>query len=345
MQYDSQILFFFGAIGVFNSFLISIYFILLKKPRHTSNVLFGFFLLFLSERALRSLVYFFSEEAPNSYSAFGPITFIFIGPFLFLYVLSMLKVNSKTIEYWKYHILGWIVVAIAIHFIYPFSSDPLFWKKYILKAINIQWLIYMIVSGWFLIRRSNLPFKREKYNPYHLWLSLLLCSVLVLWLIYFFISYSYFVIGSITFSILFYSFFLFYIFNKKEYVQIFRHEKKYADKKIEDTKANVLVDQLTIIMKEQKLYKNSNLKSSDIAKELDISTHQLSQLLNDNLNTNFSTFINRFRIQEAKEILQINTKYTLEAIGNESGFNSKSTFFTTFKKLVGMTPAKYKEQF
>lgn len=346
MNFYSQILFFFGALGVFNSFLVSLYFIIIKKPKGFSNILFGVFLLFLSERALRSLIYFFSDVTSNSYSTFGPITFIFIGPFLFLYILSVLKLNTKSINYWKYHIAFWVIIAIGIHFIYPFRSDPIFWKRYILVSINIQWLCYILVSGYYLTKRiRNLSRKEEKLFPINLWLVFLLLAVLILWLIYFFISYSYFVIGSITFSILFYSFFLYLLFNKKQKNQIFRDEKKYANKKIDNTTVKVLVEKLHMFMCEQKLYKNPNLKSSDIAKALHISTHQFSQLLNDNLGKSFPAFVNEYRIEEAKLIIRSNTKYTLDAIGNESGFNSKSTFYTVFKKLVGMTPAKYKEQF
>lgn len=346
MNLYSQILFFFGALGVFNSFLISLYFIIIKKPKDFSNILFGIFLLFLSERALRSLIYFFSDATPNSYSAFGPITFIFIGPFLFLYVLTVLKLNTKNIKYWKYHIAFWIGIAIGIHFIYPFRSDPIFWKRYILVSINIQWLCYTLVSGYYLAKRmKNISQKEEKLLPINLWLAFLLLAVLILWLMFFFTKYSYFVIGSITFSVLFYSFFLYFLFNKKQKNQIFGDEKKYADKKIDNTTAKILIEKLDILMSEQKLYKDPNLKSSDIAKILHISTHQFSQFLNDNLGKSFPAFVNEYRIEEAKLIIRSNTKYTLDAIGNESGFNSKSTFYTVFKKLVGMTPAKYKEQF
>ena len=307
----------------------------LKKPRQISNTLFGFFLLFFSERALRSLIYFYSGVSPNAYSKFGPITFLFIGPFLFLYVLSVIQPKSKTVALWKYHILFWVFITIGIHFVFPFRSDPIFWKKYILTSINFQWLIYLLISAWFIYKqfRNSEP-KQKKLTPIQLWLTLLLVAVLILWLIYFFISFSYFVTGSIVFSLLFYSFYLFFIFKKKERVQVFQEVKKYGQKKIEESMAIELVQTLKQFMKEQKPYKNPDLKSSDIAKILHISTHQFSQLLNDNLSKSFSTFITEYRIEEAKQIIQSNKKYTLEAIGNESGFRSKSTFYTCLKKLL-----------
>ena len=95
-------------------------------------------------------------------------------------------------------------------------------------------------------------------------------------------------------------------------------------------------------MLQEELFRNANLKSSDLAKKIHITTHQLSQLLNDNLGKNFSVFINEYRINAAKSMLNNNSKLTLEAIGYECGFNSKSTFFTTFKKFVGTTPSQFK---
>ncbi|MDY8135958.1 AraC family transcriptional regulator [Aquimarina sp. 2201CG5-10] len=346
MDYSSMFLFFFGAIGVFNSFLVSLYFIFYKKPRQISSTLLGWFLLFFSERALRSLIYFFSDITPNSYSKFGPITFLFIGPFLLLYIISVIKPNSKALVFWKYHILFWIVTAIFMHFIYPFRTDPIFYKKYILKGINIQWLAYVLISGYYVFNHlKNTHVKNKKLEARDRWLLSLLIAVLILWLIYFFISFDYFVIGSITFSIIFYSFFIYFMFNKKERAQVFDIGTKYGTKKIEAVKLTQLTEKLSILMLEHKPYKNPNLKLTDVAKELGISTHQFSQLLNDNLKKSFSTFINEYRIEEAKQIIKSNTKYTLDAIGNESGFNSKSTFYNSFKQVVGMTPSKYREQF
>ena len=345
MDFTSKILFFFGAVGVFNSILVSLYFLILKRPRLLSNTLFGFFLLFLSERALRSLIYFFSDISPNVYSTLGPISFLFIGPFLLLYVLSVLYPKGKAIAWWKYHVLFWLIVAIGLHLVYPFRSDPLFYKKYILKAINIQWFAYIVIAAGVVLKNLLNSPKKEKFKANNLWLCLLLLSVAVLWLIYFFVSIDYFVIGSITFSVFFYSFFLLFVFKKKLRDQIFQNRDKYADRKIDTARAMQLTQQLESILREQKLYKNPNLKSSDLAEKLNISTHQFSQLLNDNLKKSFSVFISEYRIEEAKQLIQSNTRYTLDAIGNESGFNSKSTFYTTFKRIVGMTPARYKEQF
>ncbi|MEF9479731.1 helix-turn-helix transcriptional regulator [Chryseobacterium sp. 1B4] len=96
-------------------------------------------------------------------------------------------------------------------------------------------------------------------------------------------------------------------------------------------------------MNTEELYKNPNLKLSDVAFRMNISAHQLSQLLNDNLGKSFSTYINEYRINEACEKIENGSYLKIEEIGYEVGFNSKSTFFSTFKKIKNTTPLLYKQ--
>ncbi|MGY0035412.1 helix-turn-helix domain-containing protein [Pedobacter sp. NJ-S-72] len=97
-------------------------------------------------------------------------------------------------------------------------------------------------------------------------------------------------------------------------------------------------------MMEQRLYKNADLKLNDLAKIINISGHQLSQLLNDNMGKNFAGYVNEFRINEACCLIADNKSIKLEEIGYEVGFNSKSTFYEAFKKHKGTTPTLYREQ-
>jgi AraC-type DNA-binding domain-containing proteins len=97
------------------------------------------------------------------------------------------------------------------------------------------------------------------------------------------------------------------------------------------------------VIHDKALYKDPNLKLNDLAQHINISMHQLSQLLNDNLGKSFSTYINEYRIAEACKLITTNERLTFEAIGYEVGYNSKSTFYAAFRKIKDMTPALYKE--
>ncbi|MCL6296471.1 helix-turn-helix domain-containing protein [Jejuia spongiicola] len=102
---------------------------------------------------------------------------------------------------------------------------------------------------------------------------------------------------------------------------------------------------LEIYIKGEKKYLNPNLTLKAISKELSLSEGYLSQLINKNTDSNFNDYINLLRIGESKEMLANPdyNNYTIVAIGLESGFNSKSSFYSAFKKHTGKTPMEYKK--
>ena len=96
----------------------------------------------------------------------------------------------------------------------------------------------------------------------------------------------------------------------------------------------------------EKRFLDSSLTLEKVAEELLLSTGHLSRIINTELGTNFSSYLNNLRVEEAKAYL-LNpdfSKYTLAAIGLEAGFNSKSTFHTAFKKATGQTPLQFKKE-
>ncbi|MFW5687842.1 MAG: helix-turn-helix domain-containing protein, partial [Bacteroidota bacterium] len=97
-----------------------------------------------------------------------------------------------------------------------------------------------------------------------------------------------------------------------------------------------------LITKEE-LYLDSELNLGKLAKKLDISSHQLSYVINNGFNQNFYGFINKFRVEKAKKLLagEATDKYSIIGIAYESGFNSKTAFNTTFKKITGLTPSEF----
>lgn len=96
-----------------------------------------------------------------------------------------------------------------------------------------------------------------------------------------------------------------------------------------------------------KLYLNPLLSMETITDELGISKSHLSKLINSYSNYNFSDFVNALRVEQAKKFLSNDdfSAYTIVAIGLECGFNSKSTFYSAFKKFTSKTPTIYRDQF
>jgi len=92
-------------------------------------------------------------------------------------------------------------------------------------------------------------------------------------------------------------------------------------------------------------YLNPDLTLPQLATEIGISTHLLSQVINEHFKLNFFDFINQYRVEAFKEKI-VNSKYgnySILGIALECGFNSKSAFNRIFKKYTGLTPSQYKE--
>jgi AraC-like DNA-binding protein len=83
-----------------------------------------------------------------------------------------------------------------------------------------------------------------------------------------------------------------------------------------------------------------------LADKLDISPLHLSQVINENLGKSYFDFVNEYRVQETKKVLTSPEaeRFSILGIALDAGFNSKSAFYTAFKKHAGMTPTQFKDR-
>ncbi|MEX0275871.1 MAG: helix-turn-helix domain-containing protein, partial [Flavobacteriaceae bacterium] len=112
------------------------------------------------------------------------------------------------------------------------------------------------------------------------------------------------------------------------------------------TKANQYFRKLETLMRFKKIYRNPYLSLSSTAEALGISACYLSSMVNSLLNKSFIDFVNEYRIADVKRNLHSDafSHYTVLSIGLEAGFNSKSAFYSAFKKHTGFTPVEYKNR-
>jgi AraC-like DNA-binding protein len=97
------------------------------------------------------------------------------------------------------------------------------------------------------------------------------------------------------------------------------------------------------IVESEKVFLDPNLGLPQLAQKADLSTHDLSYVINEGFGENFFLFINRYRIKEAQRLL-LSPKHqhlNIQGIAYESGFRSKSTFNTTFKNMTGLSPSQF----
>lgn len=118
---------------------------------------------------------------------------------------------------------------------------------------------------------------------------------------------------------------------------------KYQKSQLTHINTGKILSQLEKLMLEQKLYLDEELTLPMLAKNLSLTTHQLSEILNHNLNTNFKNYIKKYRIEEAKKLLIEEPTQSILTISLDAGFRSTSTFNSTFKKEEGLSPMEYRK--
>lgn len=340
MEFGRELLFFFSALGAFNGLVIGVYFLLFAKPKHPSNYFLGILLLALSIRIGKS-VFFYFYELDAIFLQFGLSACLFVGPSLYFYFRSVVQPDRPL--NWKRHFIPLLILIIGIGILYPWSLRPDLWI-YFFDSIYFIWLVYLIFSG-VVIRKSlaSILKKNIKLSMMEIWVVSIYIGNVIIWIAYNTTNYTSYIVGALSFSFIFYLLILLLVFSRKKDPGFLNKQIKYGNKKIDSEEAEKLNQQLHELMVSQLMFKNANLKLSQVAQKLNVLPHYLSQFINDNLNKNFTIFLNGYRIEEAKKLILSHSHLKLESIGYECGFNSKSTFYTAFKKSTGTTPAKFKE--
>jgi AraC-like DNA-binding protein len=127
------------------------------------------------------------------------------------------------------------------------------------------------------------------------------------------------------------------IFSKKS-------TQKYQKSYIGDDLNREIFDQIKQLISQPSIYANPNLKLPELAKLSGFSTHQISQAININNQSNFNGLLNDYRVEQVKCLLaeHSNREKDILELAFQAGFNSKATFNREFKKRVELTPRQFR---
>lgn len=188
---------------------------------------------------------------------------------------------------------------------------------------NFLWVLAGVIFLWLNLAFFDIPFLRE-ITP---WLYLLSA---------YFLSFFALRQGEV------------YSFSKGSRIEIQSliletPERPIRQKRLDPLALEDLKNRLEILMDTKKPYLDSTLSLPLLAEQMGVSVHELSYLINEAYKENFFSFVNRYRIEESKRLLLSAAFERLNILGvaYESGFNSKTTFNTTFKKRMGMSPTEF----
>lgn len=367
-------------VGFFQA-LFFIILILTKKQHSKSDYLLSFFLLLLGMR----LLFFYSSDTDfySKYPLLiipEILYWTLLGPTLYIYIDVVVSENEHFKINYLSHLIPTLIVfaGLSEYFFSPemgslheFKSDSLFFifSQYV-------WLLNTHVYYIFCIIRLR-KHKKRIQNYYSFtkdvdlkWLNYLThgFAVFLFYFLFYILLRKFahfelpFVNSNVSWTIIVLYIFGIGFYGFKKRVNIFsdyqndfeeinaRTYKKrslYKKSGLQENEKKDIIKQLGKYMSEQKPYLNPELNIRQLAESLEIPAHKLSQTINQSLQKSFLEFINEYRVKDAINYL-VKKEYenlTIIAIAIESGFNSKTSFYNTFKKHTSKTPSEYRQSF
>lgn len=371
-------------LGVFQGLLISWFFIRNGLKDRKANLFQGLLLLFLSlaifEELLNNTGYIVFVLPVMDFSEFLNFTF---GPLFYLYVRSTIDPGEKKKVWPQFILAGFWLLYMTFYFIQPdevkynsyvetkhpdweylqieyiFSDDPLGIRHFCNEILAVQFTVYITASIIILLRRFR-SMNQSLFGATNESLIVLRNTTLhfVIIIAVFFVTKFYFGMSSDIGGYWIASYISFMIFATS--YQIMKRSDffnqphsfldfpmpKYRKSSLTEEQKNEILAKVKSEMEEKKYFTGSLASLSDLAKRTGSTSHYLSQVINEKLGQNFFEMLAKYRVEEAKKILQSDSgiRLTIEEVAEQVGYNSKSAFNNAFKKLTGQTPSEFRKQ-
>ncbi|MCX6305432.1 MAG: AraC family transcriptional regulator [Bacteroidetes bacterium] len=269
----------------------------------------------------------------------------------------------KKFEFHRVQLLHAIPFAGMIMFLMLYNSGSgnfVIWQSpldlyttILILAGNFTYILFSIiklqtnpfsVAGWF----NNL-----KKSSHISWIQYILFSFIILWILNLNISAIWMITQKpewCAYSRSIYTLTAFIFLGSIQFIlllqpAIYSFPGKYKNAPVDDEKKASYRKILNDYMETMKPYTNPDVTLEKVAKDISVNTRTLSQIINESFNNNFNGYINEFRIQESlKQLSDLRNKKTILEILYDSGFNSKSAFYSEFKKYTAVTPQEYRNK-
>ncbi len=121
-------------------------------------------------------------------------------------------------------------------------------------------------------------------------------------------------------------------------------ELAYASTTLGNVDVDAALARLDELMNVDKMFQNENLNLPLLAEALQLSSHQLSELINSEFGYGFSRYVRERRIAEAKRLFSEDPQSSILAISLMTGFRSQSNFYAAFREVVGEAPGRYRKK-
>lgn len=366
-----------SAIGIFLVFLFALFLITVKTKYRLSNWLLAFFLFTNAVDAIKFLTRDFPVNHINLEAFRWSIVYLVPASF-YLYVLSVCYANFRLKMKHLLHVIPFVAynlylmggiyfvdTASKIHFIKGIYKMPVTQFFYFLFEFLFQ--VYFIAS-FLVIRKSKTVYLENYTNPNVSVLNALYKITLLYYVIHFIVLIRWlvtFIYGPgelrawiVTldgFAFLFCTcWYLFVALNNPEFFRGVNSGLKPITEVVPKQKTspliidekNAQIELLKDFMAEKEPFLDSSLTIQDLSEQVKMPVKDLSTLINLYMDKHFFDFVNEYRIEKAMQILKdpSQKELTVLEILYQVGFNSKSSFNTSFKKYTGKTPTDFRKQ-
>ena len=302
----------------------------------------------------------------NSDKFFLTSPFLIFNPILYFYIKSLINKDLRIKWLDFLHILP-AIFFLAISYLLKieislntfFDKQPYLWYSFLFAiVILISFIVYSILSiievHKYRINLKNLVSTIDAQKNLK-WLLF----VLIYYILYFAIVVT---LGAINVfaNIITYTIivsycnllFMVYVFGfyglQQKAVNIYKQNDlvtgKYKKSKLPDATKQKIKTSIITLFETNKIFLDSELTIQMVSEKINIQRHTLTEVLNMELGKNFYQFVNEYRVNAVKSMLsdKKNDLLSIEAIGYDCGFSSKSTFFAVFKSFTGITPLQFK---
>jgi len=363
-------------IGVFVVLFLAFFLLTVKTKHRLTNRLLAIFLLINAVDACKFLMHGLPVNYINLRAFRWSIVYLAPASF-YLYVLSVCFSNFRLKPKHLLHTIPF--VAFNLYFMSEIYFEDRIMKLNFIKVMNqapvMQFFYFLFeflfqvyfIASFLVIRKSKTVYLENYTNPNISLLNALYkvtilyyalhFIVLLRWLITFIFGWgdaSQWIVTLDGFAFLFCTcWYLFVALNKPDFFRgVNSHLKPVTDVVLKqksvpviDNEKNKQIETLKAFMIAKEPYLDSSLTIQDLAEQLKMPVKDLSALINLYINKHFFDFINEYRIEKAKEILKdpLQKELTILEILYQVGFNSKSSFSTSFKKHTGKTPTDFRK--
>ncbi|MEL7001590.1 MAG: helix-turn-helix domain-containing protein [Bacteroidota bacterium] len=320
--------------------------ILLYTKKSKANYLLAS-LTFLFTLCLLYYVSFWTgldNQLPFFFSIVLGFTYL-IGPLLLFYIKS--GASGSTLDIRHFIPFCLYVIFYLTYWLIPDNQKPTALTVQVIVQ-NIHLMAYVIVIYRWIKSNKDLKGDTSKLNKWRLQIFWAFAGYVFSFLSYYILVWTSVLKVEYDYMISLTSAFFIYFVGYKGFTNpalINQYSKaKYEKSTLSDSASRAVLDKIKYQVEEKKLYLDSELKLKTLSEKLSLSTHHISQVLNQVEGKSFSDFINEYRLEEAKMILSDPDKKELRLIdvAYDTGFNNKTSFNNAFKKITGMSPSQYR---